>query len=117
MSGKLEGNDTTQETTIFGAIGIAIFLICAGVVYSIPNTFPEGTLYILAGVIIILVSIFNAFKGIGCNWSYIAIAIVSILFGANKVLDLGMGFLPGALIAVGIVSLFLNLNRLRAGKK
>jgi len=117
MNSELVSNDTTQQTTIYGAIGIAIFLICAGVVYSIPNTFPEGTLYILVGVLIILVSVFNAFKGIGCNWSYIAVAIVSILFGANKVLDLGMGFLPSALIVVGIVSLFLNSNRLRVGRK
>ena len=117
MNSSLEGKNTLPETTIFGSIGIAVFLICAGIVYSIPEVFPERSLYVFAGILIIVVSVFNAFKGIKCNWSRIAMAIALILYGANKVFNLGLDFLPLALIGLGVISLLLNLKELKKDKK
>lgn len=48
MSTKVEDNEDREFTT-YGSIGVAIFFIFVGLVYLIPNTFPEGSLYIIAG--------------------------------------------------------------------
>lgn len=118
MGGKLEGNGTTQETTIFGAIGIAIFFIFAGVAYAFPNIFPEGTLYVVAGVLITLVSILNAFEGIKCDiFNTALIATGSILIGISKIFALDIKFWPAVFIVVGVAGFLVNISRLRGRKK
>ncbi|MGP5543293.1 hypothetical protein ACTXMH_12210 [Psychrobacter celer] len=118
MSDELENNDTTKQVTVYGAIGIAIFFIFAGVVYAFPNTFPEGTLYLVAGVLIALVSILNTFKGIGCDvFNVTLVATGFILIGVIKIFSLEIKFWPAVLIVVGIAGLLVNINRLRGGRK
>lgn len=106
-------NNDAKEFTVYGSIGVAIFFIFVGLVYLIPNTFPEGTLYIVAGVLIVLVSILNSFKGIAYDWFNLLFAIVSIVIGANKMLDFEVKFLPVILIAIGVTALFTNLKKLK----
>ena len=78
----------------------------------VPNTFPEGTLYVVAGVLIVLVSILNSFKGIAYDRFNVMFAIVSIVIGANKILDFEIKFLPILFIAIGVVALFTNIRKL-----
>ena len=113
MSTTKNSDDEEQGITTIGSIGIAIFSIFVGLVYLIPNTFPEGTLYIVAGVLIVLVTIFNTFKGIAYDWFNLLFAIVFLMIGANKILTLEIKFLPLMLLVIGVVALFTNIKKLR----
>ena len=127
-----------------------------GLVYLIPNTFPEGSLYIIAGGLIlivtplstlynslilkglkfnsflaknckpsiyralekrvesqVIVSILNSFKGMAYDWFNMLFAIVCIVIGSNKMLDLEIKFLPVMFIVIGVVALFANIKKLR----
>lgn len=120
MSDEPENNDkdSKQEITVYGAIGIAIFFIFAGVVYAFPSTFPEGTLYLVAGVLIALVSIINTFKGIKYDVFNVALLATGfILIGVSKVFALGIDFWPAVFIVVGVAGFLVNVNRLRNGRK
>jgi hypothetical protein len=112
MSTKVEDNEDREFTT-YGSIGVAIFFIFVGLVYLIPNTFPEGTLYIIAGGLILIVSILNSFKGMAYDWFNMLFAIVCIVIGSNKMLNLEIKFLPVMFIVIGVVALFANIKKLR----
>lgn len=112
--GKKVGNEgKEQEFTPIGSIGIAIFFIFVGLVYLIPDVFPQGTLYIVAGILIILVTVINTFKGIAYDWFIILFAVVCIVIGANKILDFEVKFFPIILIVLGVGALLTNLKKLR----
>ena len=120
MSDKLENNDNDpkQETTVYEAIGIAIFFIFAGVAYAFPDMFPEGTLYVVFGVLVALVNILKAFTGIKCYVFNVAlVATGSILIGVSKVFVLGITIWPIIFIAVGVAGFLVNINRLRVRRK
>ena len=113
MSDAAESEDKDQGFTIYGSIGVAVFLIIAGLVYLIPNTFPEGFLYVVAGVLIVIVTIANAFKGIAYDGLSILFAVVSIVIGVNKIVDVEIRYLPIILIVIGFVALLNNIKKLR----
>ncbi len=113
MDKQVENDDKEEGFTTYGSIGVAIFFIFVGLVYLIPDVFPQGTLYIVAGVLIVVVSILNSVKGIAYDWFNILFAIVSIVIGANKMLDFEVKFFPVILIVIGAVALFTNLKKLR----
>ncbi|WP_201551716.1 hypothetical protein [Psychrobacter sp. DD43] len=112
MSKNIE-NKKEQEFTTMGSIGVAIFFIFVGLVYLIPDVFPQGTLYLVAGILIVLVTVINTFKGIAYDWFIILFAIVCIVIGANKILDFEVKFFPVILIVIGVAALFTNLKKLR----
>lgn len=113
MNKQVEHDDKEQVLTVYGSIGVAIFFIFVGLVYLIPDVFPEGTLYIVAGVLIVVVSILNSVKGIAYDLFNILFAIVSIVIGANKMLDFEVKFFPVILIVIGAAALFTNLKKLK----
>ena len=113
MNNQVESDNKVEGFTIYGSIGVAIFFIFVGLVYLIPDVFPQGTLYIVAGVLIAVVSILNGFKGIAYDWFNILFAIVSIVIGANKMLDFEVKFFPVILIVIGAAALYTNLKKLR----
>lgn len=113
MDKQVENEDKEQEFTPIGSIGIAIFFIFVGLVYLIPDVFPQGTLYIVAGILIVLVTVINTFKGIAYDWFIILFAVVCIVIGANKILDFEVKFFPVILIVLGVGALFTNLKKLR----
>ncbi len=113
MSNAAEGDDEDQGFTTYGSIGVAVFLITVGLVYLVPNTFPEGFLYVVAGLLIVLVTIINAFKGIAYDRLNILFAVVSIVIGANKILDVEIRYLPIILIVIGFIALLNNIKKLR----
>lgn len=104
-------NNDESEFTVYGSIGVAIFAISVGIVYLLPSIFPEGTLYVVAGILIALVNILNALKGITYSGTSIAIAVISILIGADKILDLELKFLPIILILLGVLALFRHIKK------
>lgn len=113
MNKQVKDDNKEQEFTPVGSIGIAIFFIFVGLTYLIPDVFPQGTLYIVAGILIVLVTVINTFKGIAYDWFIILFAIVCIVIGANKILDFEVKFFPVILIVIGAVALFTNLKKLR----
>ena len=113
MNNQVKNDDKVEGFTIYGSIGVTIFFIFVGLVYLIPDVFPQGTLYIVAGVLIVVVSILNSFKAIAYDWFNILFAIVSIVIGANKMLDFEVKFFPVILIVIGAAALFTNLKKLR----
>ena len=109
-------DDLETQPTVFGGIALAIFLIACGVNYSIPQSFPEGTLYALAGVLILLVSMIKAFKGIALYGLDVIFGVILLMIGVNKLFEYDMGFIPIFFIVIGAVFLFKNTKRLMNGE-
>ena len=113
MSNVVESGNKDQGFTTYGSIGVAVFLITVGLVFLIPNTFPEGFLYVVAGVLIVIVTILNAFKGVAYEGLSILCAVISIVIGINKMVDVEIRYLPIILIVIGFVALLNNIKKLR----
>lgn len=113
MNKQVENDNKEQEFTPAGSIGVAIFFIFVGLVYLIPDVFPQGTLYLVAGILIAIVTIVNTFKGIAYDWFNILFAVVLIMIGANKILSLEIKFLPVLFIFIGVLALVKNIKRLK----
>lgn len=47
------------------------------------------------------------------DWFNMLFAIVCIVIGSNKMLDLEIKFLPVMFIVIGVVALFANIKKLR----
>lgn len=109
-------SDKKQMSVEYGQVGLAIYLVSVGLIYLIPNDFPDGTLYVWAGILIFIVTILNLLKGITYDWFNIIFATFAIVIGVNKIFEprLELGFLPVMLIIVGIVILFSSIKRVKA---
>lgn len=107
--------DEEQGFTRYGNIGLAIYLISTGLIYLIPNSLPDGTLYVWAGFLIFTVTILNLFKGIAHDWFNLIFATFAVVIGANKILEpnLELNFLPAILVVMGVVIIFNNIKRVR----
>lgn len=116
MSNTLESGKATENPTVYGAIGIAIFLICFGFSYLIPNIFPEGALFILAGFLILLVNIVKWLKNIGYSGLQLLFGIAFLVTGLNKVLNFEISFIPLAIVVLAIFYLLRSINKLRNGQ-
>lgn len=103
------------EFTKYGKIGLAIYLISVGLIYLIPNSFPDGTLYVWAGVLIFVVTVLNLFKGIAHNWFNLIFATFAVVIGANKMLEpnLELSFLPAILVVMGLIMIFNTVKRVK----
>lgn len=116
MSDELESNNVLEKPTVYGAIGLAIFLILFGIVYLLPNTFPEGFLFIVAGTLILLVNIIKSLKKIGYDGLEILFGIAFLISGLNKVFKLDISFIPVIIIVLAIFYLFKSISKLRNGQ-
>ena len=102
-----------EELSAVGSVGVSLFIIAAGVVYLLPNIFPEGTLYLVAGILIFLVGLINIFKGIGFSVLGMLLAVVLSVTGLNKILHLEIGFFPILMIFLGLSTLIVAIKRFK----
>ena len=111
----MNNGNKEQGFTRYGNIGLAIYLISVGLIYLIPNSLPDGTLYVWAGFLIFTVTILNLFKGIAHDWFNLIFATFAVVIGANKMLEpnLELKFLPAILVVMGVVIIFNNIKRVR----
>jgi|SRR5690606_4797385 len=116
MNKNMNSNDLGDKPTVYGAIGLAIFLIFFGVSYLIPDIFPEGFLFIVAGIIILLVNIVKTLKNIGYDGLEILFGIAFLVSGLNKVLKLDIGFIPVVIIILAVFYLFKSIKKLKSGQ-
>lgn len=116
MNDKLENSNPSDKPTAYGAIGLAIFLIFFGISYLIPNIFPEGFLFIIAGILILLVNIVKSFKNVGYDGLEILFGIAFLVSGLNKVLKLEISFIPVIIIVLAVFYLFKSINKLKNGQ-
>lgn len=116
MNKNMNSNDLGDKPTVYGAIGLAIFLIFFGVSYLIPNIFPEGFLFIVAGILILLVNIVKTLKNIGYDGLEILFGIAFLVSGLNKVLKLDIGFIPVIIIILAAFYLFKSIKKLKSGQ-
>lgn len=116
MSGDSQDVDNMDRATVFGSIGIAVFLICFAVSYWAPSFFPSGSLFALAGVLILLVSVTKIIKGIGCSVLSILFGVSFTIIGINRFFELDLGIFPGIIIVLASVLLLQSINRLRKGQ-
>ena len=109
MSSEVDNN----EVTAVGGVGISLFIIAVGIVYLFPSVFPEGTLYLFAGGLLLLVCIINGFKGIGFKFFDSLLATILTLIGINKVFNLDIGILPSLILLLGVVSLLASFGQFK----
>jgi len=113
MDSQVKHSNQEQGATGYGKIGLAIYLISVGLIYLIPNSLPDGTLYVWAGFLIFVVTILNLFKGIAHDWFDLIFATVAVVIGANMILDLELNWLYALLVVVGVTALVRNVKKLR----
>ena len=116
MSDDSQDVDNIDRTTVFGSMGIAVFLIGVAASYWAPSFFPSGSLFALAGVLILLVSVTKIITGIGCSVLSILFGVSFTIIGINRLLELDLGIVPGIVIVLASVLLLQSINRLRKGQ-
>lgn len=116
MENNLEVTSERDKKTTYGSIGLAIFLIFFGVSYLIPNIFPEGFLFIVAGGLILLVNLVKSLKDIEWDGLEILFGIAFLISGLNKVFQLELGFLPIIIIVLAGFYLLKSMKKLKNGQ-
>lgn len=116
MSEDLRSDDAVDRSTVYGSIGLATFLICFGLSYLIPSIFPTGSLFILAGVLILLVNIVKSFKSIGYSMLEILFGAAFIVTGLNRLFELDLGFFPAFIVVLAGILFFQSVKRLKNGE-
>lgn len=116
MNNKVKNSNVEERPTVYGAIGLAIFLICCGISYLVPNIFPVGTLFIIAGILFILINIVKSLKNIGYDFFEILIGMILLVSGLNRMLNLEIGFTPVVIIVLAVIYLFRSIKKLRNGQ-
>ena len=116
MIDKLENDSAMENPTVYGAIALSIFLICFGMSYLVPVKFPSGTLFIIAGILIILVNMVKQFKNIGYDRLEILFGIGFFVWGLNKVFILEISFFPIIIVVLSVIYLVKSINKLRSGQ-
>ncbi len=116
MSNNSESSETEYKSTVYGSIGSAIFIMCFGLSYFFPSFFPTGSLFVLAGVLILLVNIVKSLKSIGYSVLELLFGASFIVIGVNKLFELDLGFFPAFIIVLAGILLFQSIKRLRNGQ-
>lgn len=84
------------------SIGLSVFIILLGVVEILPDRYlPEGTLFLCAGVILLLVSLMIEFKRLDHVGFHVIFGLVLLFNGVNKILDMDIKVMPAFLIVIG----------------
>lgn len=112
----MENRSSKDKSTVYGAIGLAVFLIFFGVSYLIPNVLPEGSMFIVAGILILLVNLIKSLKNLDWDGLEILFGIAFLISGLNKVLKLEISFIPVFIIILAIFYLFKNIKKLKNGQ-
>lgn len=84
------------------SIGLSVFIILLGVVEILPDRYlREGTLFLCAGVILLLVSFMIEFKRLDHVGFHVIFGLVLLFNGVNKILDMDIKVMPAFLIVIG----------------
>lgn len=113
MIDKLEESNKTQDLNTYESIAILVFLVCLGGVYLIPNAFPQGTLFVVAGVLFIIFNIITYFKINKYNVFNISIGVALLAYGLNKIFLLEIRFIPLVIIVFAMLHLLMHFKALR----
>lgn len=113
MSDILKGNNPSEKPISYGAIGLSVFLIFFGASYLIPNAFPEGSLFIVAGILFLLINLVKTVKNIGYDGFEILIGVALLVSGLNKVLMWDISFIPVIIMGLAVFYLIKSINNLR----
>ncbi len=116
MSDKIESNDEAPKFTVYGTIGISIFLIFWVATYAFPSMFPKGSLFMVAGILVILVNIIKFLKKIEYNLPLMLLGIAILIFGLNKVFMLGISYISVFVIVFAVAWLVQSFSKLRKGQ-
>lgn len=116
MIDKIESNDEAPKNTVYGAIGMSIFLIFWVATYALPSMFPKGSLFMITGILIILVNIIKSLKKIEYSPPQILFGIAILIFGLNKVFMLGIGYISVFAIVFAVTCLVQSFRKLRKGQ-
>ncbi|HEC0041326.1 MULTISPECIES: hypothetical protein [Acinetobacter] len=109
----MENSSSNDKPTVYGSIGLAVFLIFFGISYLIPNIFPEGSMFVVAGSIILLVNLIKLLKNIGWDGFEVLFGIAFLVSGLNKVLKLEVSFIPVIIIVLALFYLFKSIKELK----
>lgn len=95
-------SDADYEISIYGRFGWAIFIIVAGIVLILKDVFPDGTIFMSGGIIILLVTIVKKIKGIEVEMLEVVVGIGLLINGLNNVFKLDISFFPLVLVVIGL---------------
>lgn len=116
MSTNLKNNDATTRDTVYGSIGLAIFMICFILSYMFPNVFIEGSMFVITGILILIVNIAKIIKGIEYGGLEVLFGIVSLVAGVNKIFSWDIGFISVIALVLATSYLLRSIKMLWNGQ-
>ena len=116
MIDKIESNDEAPKFTVYGTIGISVFLIFWVAAYALPSMFPKGSLFMIAGILFILVNITKSLNRIEYSLPQILFGIAILIFGSNKVFMLDISYISVFVIVFAVTCLVQSFIKLRKGQ-
>lgn len=109
MRDNLENTKSTQENSIYIKIGLGIYIIFALIYYFfMKDMFPDGTFFLVAGITLLLIIIFNFFKKHKYDLGVIAFCIYILIFGTVDFFQLNQLISAVAAIVLLIITTFLH---------
>lgn len=116
MSTDLENNDASTRSTVYGSIGLAVFMICFILSHMFPSVFIEGSMFVIAGVLILIVNIAKGIKGIGHGVLEVLFGIAALVVGVNKIFSWDIGFVSVIALILAISYLLRSVKMLWNGQ-
>ena len=108
----------TVKADVLIAIGLSVFIMLVGIVELIPEKYlPAGTLFIISGLILLLVSCIIEIKKLDHVGFQIILAFILLLNGLNYMFSLNIKVMPAFLVVIGFAYFYsLVMDKVRNKK-
>ena len=114
MRDNLENTKSTQEKSVYKKIGLGIYIIFALIYYFfMKDMFLDGTFFLVVGITLLLIIIFNFFKKHKYNLGVIAFCIYSLILGSVDFFQLNQSISAVAAIVLSIITIFLHYKSVK----
>ena len=95
--------DAIINATPYGKIGLSLFVLMLGLVYSFPKHFLDGSLFLSCGFLIISVNIFNfLINKIRINYFQFFFGVIFCVKGLADIFGYNLIFFPTLILVIGI---------------
>ena len=116
MRDNLENTKSTHENSIYKKIGLGIYILFALIYYFfMRDIFLDGTFFLVAGITLLLIIIFNFFKKHKYDLGVIAFCIYTLIFGSVDFFQLNKSISAVAAIVLLIITIFLHYKPVNKG--
>lgn len=115
MKNKSEGNHSTKKMPLYTKIILGLSILFCGIYYFIQDRFHEGTFFLVVGIILVLMNIFNFLKKRSYDLFSAMGSIYMLVIGAVELFTLDKNISIWVTIIFTLVSIFSVFKPIRKG--